>query len=76
MLDSVCILYLAERLQVSIVRMGSFLFAEMRISGSGPSMYMYVYMPSTMKTGLETENTAVGIRYADHVAPSIRKSWH
>jgi hypothetical protein len=22
-----------------------------------------------------TENTAVGIRYADHVAPSIRKSW-
>jgi hypothetical protein len=24
----------------------------------------------------ETENTAVGIRHADHVAPSIRKSWH
>jgi hypothetical protein len=24
---------------------------------------------------LEIENTAVGIRYADHVAPSIRKSW-
>jgi hypothetical protein len=23
----------------------------------------------------ETENTAVGIRHADHVAPSIRKSW-
>jgi hypothetical protein len=23
--------------------------------------------------GLETENTAVGIRHADHVAPSIRK---
>jgi hypothetical protein len=23
----------------------------------------------------KTENTAVGIRYADHVAPSIRKSW-
>jgi hypothetical protein len=22
-----------------------------------------------------TENTAVGIRHADHVAPSIRKSW-
>jgi hypothetical protein len=22
------------------------------------------------------ENTAVGIRHADHVAPSIRKSWH
>jgi hypothetical protein len=21
-------------------------------------------------------NTAVGIRHADHVAPSIRKSWH
>jgi hypothetical protein len=24
----------------------------------------------------KTENTAVGIRQADHVAPSIRKSWH
>jgi hypothetical protein len=23
----------------------------------------------------ETENTAVGIRHADHVAPYIRKSW-
>jgi hypothetical protein len=27
-------------------------------------------------SGLETENTAVGIRHADHVAPSIRKSWN
>jgi hypothetical protein len=24
----------------------------------------------------KTENTAVGIRYADHATPSIRKSWH
>jgi hypothetical protein len=24
----------------------------------------------------QTENTAVGIRHADHVAPSVRKSWH
>jgi hypothetical protein len=24
----------------------------------------------------KTENTAVGISHADHVAPSIRKSWH
>jgi hypothetical protein len=23
----------------------------------------------------KTENTAVGIRHADHVVPSIRKSW-
>jgi hypothetical protein len=23
----------------------------------------------------KTENTAVGMRHADHVAPSIRKSW-
>jgi hypothetical protein len=23
----------------------------------------------------KTENTAVGIRHADHVAPSIRKTW-
>jgi hypothetical protein len=27
-------------------------------------------------SGLEGENTALGIRYADHVAPSIRKGWH
>jgi hypothetical protein len=27
-------------------------------------------------TSLETENTAVGIRRADHAAPFIRKSWH
>jgi hypothetical protein len=27
-------------------------------------------------SGLETEITAVGIRHADHVAPSIRKSLH
>jgi hypothetical protein len=26
-------------------------------------------------SGLETENTAVGISHADHVASSIRKSW-
>jgi hypothetical protein len=25
---------------------------------------------------LKTENTAVGIRHADHLAPSIRKLWH
>jgi hypothetical protein len=25
---------------------------------------------------LEAENTAVGIRHADHVAPSMRKIWH
>jgi hypothetical protein len=24
----------------------------------------------------KTENTTVGIRHADHMAPSIRKSWH
>jgi hypothetical protein len=27
-------------------------------------------------SGLEKENTVVGIRHADHVAPPIRKSWH
>jgi hypothetical protein len=26
--------------------------------------------------GLEFENTAVGIRRADHAVPSIRKSWY
>jgi hypothetical protein len=24
----------------------------------------------------KAENTAVGIRYGDHVAPSVLKSWH
>jgi hypothetical protein len=28
------------------------------------------------KIGLETDNTALGIRHADHVALSIRKRWH
>jgi hypothetical protein len=27
-------------------------------------------------SGLEIENTSEGIRHADHVASSIRKSWH
>jgi hypothetical protein len=27
-------------------------------------------------SGLEIQDTAVGISHADHVAPSIRKSWH
>jgi hypothetical protein len=27
-------------------------------------------------TGLETDITTVGIRHADQVAPSTRKSWH
>jgi hypothetical protein len=27
-------------------------------------------------SGIEIENTAVGIRHADHVAHSIHKSWH
>jgi hypothetical protein len=27
-------------------------------------------------SGLETEITAVGIRHADHLAPSTRESWH
>jgi hypothetical protein len=26
--------------------------------------------------GIENQNTAVGIRHADHLAPSIRKRWH
>jgi hypothetical protein len=24
----------------------------------------------------QPENAAVGIRHADHMAPSVRKSWH
>jgi hypothetical protein len=30
---------------------------------------------STTEELLDRENTAGGIRHADHVAPSIRKSW-
>jgi hypothetical protein len=33
-------------------------------------------MQESNMAGLETEITAVGIRHTDHVAPSIRKSWH
>jgi hypothetical protein len=35
-------------------------------------------LPEKKKTGsgLGTENTAVGIHHADHVTPSICKSWH
>jgi hypothetical protein len=29
-----------------------------------------------MTPGLETENTTTGIRHPDHVAHSIRDSWH
>jgi hypothetical protein len=31
---------------------------------------------NNMGSGLEIENTAVGIRHADHVAPSISKIGH
>jgi hypothetical protein len=34
---------------------------------------LYWYLILSVK---ETEITAVGIRHADHVAPSIHKSWH
>jgi hypothetical protein len=27
-------------------------------------------------SGLDTDNTAVGIHHTDHVAPSVPKSWH
>jgi hypothetical protein len=27
-------------------------------------------------SGLESKNMAVGTRYADHEAPSTRRSWH
>jgi hypothetical protein len=32
-------------------------------------------IPGTTRFSEKAENTAVGIRHADHVAPSIRKSW-
>jgi hypothetical protein len=33
-------------------------------------------MNAVIYTRKKTENTVVGIRQADHVAPSIIKSWH
>jgi hypothetical protein len=27
-------------------------------------------------SGLETENTAIGIHFADYMAPSIHKTWY
>jgi hypothetical protein len=38
------------------------------------SFTFYVLMHTNLV--YKTENTAVGIRLADHVAPAIRKSWH
>jgi hypothetical protein len=34
--------------------------------------YIYIYIHPAWKT----ENTAVGIRHTDQMAPSIQKSWH
>jgi hypothetical protein len=50
-----------------------------KISGSGtgstqPREYNLIRDRKVAAPVLKTENTAVGIRHADHMAPSIRKS--
>jgi hypothetical protein len=39
-------------------------------------MLLFKLFNSAVCPAQKTENTAVGIRHADHVAPSIRKSRH
>jgi hypothetical protein len=55
----------------------------LRSSGSGMGVHSasWVQLRSYLEEKIaapvwKSENTAVGIRHADHVAPSIRKSWH
>jgi hypothetical protein len=54
----------------------------LRSSGSGTGStqpHEYNWGPTWKKrsgSGLETENTALGFRRADHVVPSIRRTWH
>jgi hypothetical protein len=35
-----------------------------------------LFQRTSRGSGLETENTAVGILHADYATPSIRKIWH
>jgi hypothetical protein len=53
----------------------------LRSSGSGtgstqPREYNWGVTWKVAVPVQKTENTAVGIHHADHVAPSIRTSWH
>jgi hypothetical protein len=44
---------------------------EVMLSASLFCVCMHICIPVQ-----KTENMAVGIRHADHIAPSIRKRWH
>jgi hypothetical protein len=46
---------------------------SVRLTHSSGLLYIYIYIYIYVKAGLKTEITAVGIRHADHVVPSIRK---
>jgi hypothetical protein len=41
----------------------------------GPTINKILHDRKVAAPAYKTENTAVGTRHADHVAPSIRKSW-
>jgi hypothetical protein len=47
-------------------------------SGTGPikSKIENLLERKSSGSGIESYNTDVGIRHGDHMAPSIRKSWH
>jgi hypothetical protein len=46
------------------------------LRSSGPGTIEELLERKSSSSGLETGITAVGIRHADHVAPSIHKSSH
>jgi hypothetical protein len=60
---------------------GTTRFSEMQWVWNGVQTVSWVQLRNYLKeknsgSGLETENTAVGIRCADNATPSICKNWH
>jgi glutamate synthase domain-containing protein 2 len=45
-------------------------------SGTGATQTRDYLKEKVAAAAYKVENTAVGVRHADHLAPSIRKSWH
>jgi hypothetical protein len=60
------------RIRWGRVLLGADFGRESFLSSSTHKLGYFPYLVTV--SGLETENTAVGIRHADHVAPSIRKN--
>jgi hypothetical protein len=57
---------------------GATTFSEKYWVWNGVHSALWVQLRSYLeeKTVKKAENATVGMRHADHVAPSIRKSWH